>query len=102
MPDSPISPIENTAPRNEGKIILVSSDYSREPGEHVNEAVSAHTLHGFAKSFGVEMAPKNVLVNALFINSPFNLEAVAETAFFLADKDTYTSAQVVSITGADS
>ncbi len=87
--------------RKDGKIILISSDYSKESGEHVNEAVAANTLHGFAKSFGVEMAPENVLVNALFVNTPFDLEKVADTVFFLADKDTYTSAQVVSITGAD-
>lgn len=89
------------AERKYGKIILISSDYSREPGEHVNDAVAANTFHGFAKSFGVEMASDNVLVNTLSVNTPFDLEKVAETVFFLADKDTYTSAQVVSITGMD-
>ena len=87
--------------RKEGKIILLSSDYSKEGGEHVIDATASNTLHGFTKSFGVEMAPENVLVNVLFVNTPFDLEKVAETVLFLADKDTYTSAQVVSITGAD-
>lgn len=89
------------AARKDGKIILISSDYSRECGDHVIDATAANTLHGFGKSFGVEMAPENVLVNVLFVNTPFDLKKVAETVFFLADKDTYTSAQVVSITGLD-
>ncbi|MDO4870312.1 MAG: SDR family oxidoreductase [Bacillota bacterium] len=89
------------AARKDGKIILISSDYSKEGGDHVIDATAANTLHGFGKSFGVEMAPENVLVNVLFVNTPFDLEKVAETVLFLADKDTYTSAQVVSITGMD-
>ena len=89
------------AERKEGKIILFSSDYSSAEGDTVVDAVAAHTLHGFAKSFGVEMAPENVLVNVIFANTPLDAEKVSETVFFLADKDTYTSAQVVSIGGQD-
>lgn len=85
--------------RKNGKIILLSSDYSREAGDNVMNASAAGTLHGFAKSFGVEVASDNVLVNVLFANTPFDIENISETVFYLADKDTYTSAQVVSITG---
>lgn len=85
--------------RKDGKIMLLSSDYSREKDAKVLNAVATNTLHGFGKSFGIEMAPENVLVNVLFANTPFDLDNIAETVFFLADKDTYTSAQVVSITG---
>lgn len=87
------------AKRQNGKIILLSSDYSKEPGDDVMNAVAASTLHGFGKSFGVEMAADNVLVNVLFANTPFDLEKVVETAYYLADKDTYTAAQVVSVSG---
>lgn len=87
--------------RKGGKIILLSPDYSREGGDNVINATAANTLHGFAKSFGVEMAPSNVLVNVLFANTPLDIEKVTETVLFLADRDTYTSAQVVSISGAD-
>lgn len=87
------------AENKEGKIILLSSDYSQEKGDHILNATAANALHGFGKSFGVEMAPANVLVNVLFANTPFDLDKVAGTVLFLADKDTYTSAQVVSITG---
>lgn len=85
----------------EGKIILLSSDYSKEKGDQILNAAATHALHGFGKSFGVEMAPENVLVNILFANTPFDLDKIASTVLFLADKDTYTSAQVVSITGED-
>ncbi len=89
------------AENKEGKIILLSSDYSREKDDHILNAAAAHTLHGFGKSFGVEMASANVLVNILFANTPFDLDQIASTVLFLADKDTYTSAQVVSITGKE-
>lgn len=87
--------------RKDGKIILLSCDYSKEQDCAIIDAVAAHTLHGFGKSFGVEMAPENVLVNVLFANTPLDYEKIAETVFFLADKDTYTSAQVISISGAE-
>ena len=47
----------------------------------------------------MELAPSNVLVNAVFAGVPFDLEGIAETVYFLADKDSYTAAQVVSICG---
>lgn len=87
--------------RKEGKIILLSSDYSKDPEDQVMNASASGTLHGFAKSFGVEVAADNVLVNALFANTPFDMTAVVDTVFYLADKDTYTSAQVVSVTGQE-
>lgn len=85
--------------RHEGKIILLSCDYAKQPDAEVVDAVAANTLHGFGKSFGVEMAPENVLVNVLYANTPLDIEIVAETVLYLADKDTYTSAQVVAVTG---
>ena len=69
------------------------------PGDQILNAAAAGTLHGFAKSLGVELAPSNVLVNAVFAGVPFDLEGIAETVYFLADKDSYTAAQVVSICG---
>jgi NAD(P)-dependent dehydrogenase (short-subunit alcohol dehydrogenase family) len=87
--------------RKEGKVILLSPDYRWVSGEHILEATAAGTLHGFAKSFGVEMAPNNVLVNALSPNIPFDLERIASVVFFLAEKDHYTTAQVVSINGIE-
>lgn len=89
------------AERKNGKIILLSSDYSKEAGDKVMDAAATNTLHGFGKSFGVEMAAENVLVNVLFANTPMDVEKVTETAFFLADRDTYTAAQVVSVTGKE-
>lgn len=85
--------------RNTGKLLLLSSDYSKMPGDQILNAAAAGTLHGFAKSLGVELAPSNVLVNAVFAGVPFDLEGIAETVYFLADKDSYTAAQVVSICG---
>lgn len=85
--------------RHEGKIVLLSCDYSKQPDAAVVDAVATNTLHGFGKSFGVEMAPENVLVNVMYANTPLDIEMVSETVFYLADKDTYTSAQVVAVTG---
>lgn len=85
--------------RKNGKIILLSPDYSKDEGENVLSATAASTLYGFGKSFGVEMAAENVLVNILSANTPFNLKNVIETAYYLADKDTYTAAQIVSVSG---
>ena len=85
--------------RHDGKIILLSCDYAKQPKASVVDAVATNTLHGFGKSFGVEMAPENVCVNVMYANTPLDIEMVAETAFYLADKDTYTSAQVVAVTG---
>ena len=85
--------------RKAGKIILLSPDYSKAEGDHIINATAAGALHGFSKSFGVEIAQDNVLVNALSVKVPFEPDAVADTVFYLADKDTYTSAQVVSVTG---
>ena len=87
--------------RGDGRIILLSCDYSRQPGDCVNDAVAAGSLHGFAKSFGVEVAENNVLVNVLFANTPLDLDKVAETVYWLGAIDTYTSAQVVSVTGSE-
>lgn len=87
------------AKRKSGKIIILSPDYRNLEGDYIMQATASGTLHGFAKSFGTEMAEDNVMVNALYPNVPFDLEATAATAFYLADKDNYTTAQVVSING---
>lgn len=88
--------------RKTGSLLLISTDYSQVQGDCVMNATAMGTLHGFGKSLGVELASDNVRVNVIFANAPFDLEAVAHTAFFLADKDTYTTAQVVSVTGRNS
>jgi 2-hydroxycyclohexanecarboxyl-CoA dehydrogenase len=85
--------------RQQGRIVILSPDYSREAGDHVLDAIGAGTLHGFAKSFGVEMAKENVLVNCLWPNSPFDLDAIAASVRFLADSGDYVSAQVISVRG---
>lgn len=83
--------------RKEGRILLLSPDYAKDDGENVHNAAASCTLHGFSKSFGVEMAPYNVLVNAMFANTPFDLDVVAETAYYLIAENTYTTAQVVAV-----
>lgn len=85
--------------RKRGKIIIMAPDYRDAEGENVLSAAAYGTLHGFGKSFGMEMAPDNVLVNVISPAVPFDAEIVADTVFYLADKDTYTAAQVVSVSG---
>mgnify|MGYP001767636358 CR=1 FL=1 len=85
--------------RQQGRIVILSPDYSKEAEDHVLDAIGAGTLHGFAKSFGVEMAKENVLVNCLWPNSPFDLDAIAASVRFLADSGDYISAQVISVQG---
>lgn len=85
--------------RKQGKIILLAPDYKWEERECIMDAAAAGMLHGFAKCFGAEIAEHNVLVNALAPNVPIDLATLAETVFYLADQDTYTAAQVVSIGG---
>lgn len=85
--------------RKYGKIILLSPDYRWMRGDSIMNAVAAATLYGFAKSFGVEVAASNVMVNALSPNLPFDMDAMIAMIYYLADKDNYTTAQVVSIAG---
>lgn len=85
--------------RQSGRIVILSPDYKNEAEENVLAAIGAGTLHGFAKSFGVEMAKENVLVNCLWPNSPFDLSNIAATVRFLADSGDYVSAQVISLQG---
>ena len=85
--------------RKEGKIMIFSPDYSAVKGDCILNATASGTLHGFVKSFGVEVAPHNVLVNALWAGQPFDLSSIASTAYYFATIDTYTTAQVVSIKG---
>lgn len=86
--------------RKRGKIIILASDYRDAEGDNVLSAAAYGTLHGFVKSFGMEMAADNVLVNVISPAVPFDADLVADTVFYLADKDTYTAAQVVSVSGA--
>lgn len=87
--------------RKEGKIMILSPDYSKGKEENILTAAGAGTLHGFAKSFGVEMAKENVLVNCIYPNVPFDVEAVAATVQFLAESGNYVSAQVLSVKGQE-
>jgi NAD(P)-dependent dehydrogenase (short-subunit alcohol dehydrogenase family) len=87
--------------RKEGRIIILSPDYSKVAQENILNAAAAGTLHGFAKSFGVESAKENVLVNCIFANLPFDTEAIAAAVHFLAESGNYVSAQVISIHGKE-
>ncbi len=89
----------NMVKRKEGRIMILSPDYSRVNNENIFMAVGAGTLHGFAKSFGVEMAKDNVLVNCIWPNAPFDEDAIAAAVQFLADSGNYVAAQVISIKG---
>ena len=91
----------NMVMRKEGRIIILSPDYSKANNENIFMAVGAGTLHGFAKSFGVEMAKENVLVNCIYPNVPFNEDTIAATVQFLVESGNYVSAQVISIKGRE-
>lgn len=96
---SAVAPAMTT--RQEGKMVILSPDYGKVPGDWILEATAAGTLHGFAKSFGVEMAPSNVLVNCLAPTMPLDSAKIGATVRFLADSGNYVSAQVVSIHGEE-
>lgn len=87
--------------RKSGRIIILTPDYSKTDGDHVLDATAAGTLHGFIKSFGIEVAEDNVTVNGIFANVPFDLEAIAETASYLAAVGDYVSAQLISVRGKE-
>ncbi len=87
--------------RQEGRITLLSPDYKDVPGDCILEAAAAATLHAFVKCFGAEAATEGVLVNALSPNIPVDLNLLAETVFHLAENDTYTAAQVISLHGKE-
>ena len=87
--------------RKHGRVALLSPDYKDVPGDCILEAAAAATLHAFVKCFGAEAATENVLVNALSPNIPIDLDLLAETVFHLAENDTYTAAQVLSLHGKE-
>lgn len=89
------------AERKAGRIAILSPDYSKAEGENVLMATGAGTLHGFAKSFGVEMAKENVLVNCVWPGAPYDEEAIAAAVHFLAESGNYVSAQVISLKGRE-
>ena len=91
----------NMVKRKEGRIMILSPDYSRVNNENIFMAVGAGTLHGYAKSFGVEMAKENVLVNCIYPNVPFDEDAISAAVQFLAESGNYVSAQVISIKGQE-
>ena len=91
----------NMVKRKEGRIMILAPDYSQEKGDRVLTATGAGTLHGFAKSFGVEMAKENVLVNCIWPNVPFDEDAIAAAVQFLAESGNYVSAQVISVRGRE-
>lgn len=87
--------------RKEGRIAILSPDYSKVTEENILTATGAGTLHGFAKSFGTEMAKENVLVNCIWPSVPYDEEAIAATVHFLAESGNYISAQVISLKGRE-
>ena len=87
--------------RKDGRMALLSPDYKDVPGDCILEAAAAGTLHAFVKCFGAEAATEGVLVNVLSPNIPIDLALLAETAFHLAENDTYTAAQVLSLHGKE-
>ena len=89
------------AARKEGRIMILAPDYSKASKGNVLTATGAGTLHGFAKSFGVEMAKDNVLVNCIWPNVPYDEEAIASSVHFLAESGNYVSAQVISLKGRE-
>jgi len=89
------------AARKGGRIMILAPDYSRVGGGNILTAAGAGTLHGFAKSFGVEMAKENVLVNCIWPNVPYDEEAIASLVHFLAESGNYVSAQVISVKGRE-
>ena len=87
--------------RKEGRMALLSPDYKDVAGDCIMEAAAAATLHAFVKCFGAEAATEGVLVNVLSPNIPIDLTLLSETAFHLAENDTYTAAQVLSLHGKE-
>jgi len=80
-----------------GSITILSPDYSNCKGDNVMNAAAAHTLHGFAKGFGAEVAGSGVRVNVLWPGLPYDHEAIAHMALYLAEVDEYTAAAVISL-----
>jgi len=87
--------------RNGGKVMLLSPDYRNVEGDCIMNAAAAGTLHGFGKSFGMEVVENDVMVNVLSCGLPMDIEAITGTAYYLAEVDTYTSAQVIAIAGKE-
>ena len=87
--------------RQDGRMLLLSPDYKNVPGDCIMEAAAAAALHAFVKCFGAEAATEGVLVNVLSPNIPIDLTLLSETAFHLAENDTYTAAQVLSLHGKE-
>ena len=87
--------------RGGGSIVILSPDYKNSGGDNIMNAVASHTLHGLAKSFGTEVAEVGVRVNVLWPGLPFDCEAIANMAHYLAGVDAYTAASVLSIAPLD-
>ena len=84
-----------------GRIAVLSPDYKNVPGDCILEATAAASLHAFIKCLATEIAPHNVLANVLAPNIPIDLNLLAETAYHLAENDTYTAAHIVSLHGKE-
>ena len=87
--------------RGRGCILIFCPDYKNSWEDNIMNATAGHTLHGFAKSFGAEAAQDGVRVNVLWAGLPFDSEAIADMAHYLAAVDKYTAAGVVSIAAMD-
>lgn len=83
--------------RKYGRIIVVTPDFRNIKGDCIMEAAAAGALHGFIKSFGVEVACANVNVNGIFPSLPLDQEALNELCVYLVEEAGFVSAQLISI-----
>ena len=83
--------------RQYGRIIVVTPDFRNVQGDCIMEATVAGALHGFVKSFGVEVAGDNVNVNGIFPSLPVDMEALGELSVYLVEEADFVSAQLISI-----
>ena len=85
--------------RQFGRILILTPDFKYVQGDCIIEATAAGVLHGFIKSFGVEVVLDNVNVNGLYANYPFDLNTLSDTAAYLIEEGEYISSQLISING---
>lgn len=88
---------KHMAARKEGRIMLLTPDFNRVKGDCVVEATAAGSLHGFLKSFGLEIANDFVCVNGIYAGLPLDFEAINSTCDYLLADGSYVAAQLISL-----